>query len=900
MALLGFTGGELGDSSDIAILGSGITVTNTQAANSNGAYSIKWDGVSANAGVTFVTGLNKSEIWTTSYHRLSSLSNSASWYYLMRAMTAAFAGIGSAVLDFTSPTIKLSVVDATSSLVASSADLTGTLAVDTWYRCDCHIKIGAATGAIDATLYSLAGTQIATVSATSQNLGSTNIDNLFAIGFPVADRTAYVDDVAWDDAAFPGKISVVARQFVSTTPTYNAWTKSNASTIDTVWNDTPFSATTYASTLTASAAQTALISTFASTQTGHGSGTLGSYDTIKGVKTGIVAKTASTTSQPTVVDSQSNATNNGGDVTINFTALAGDLVCVFGGHPTRGGSSYGPSTSGYTQDTLDTATNTCGFGFWHKSMGTTPDTSVTCKGTGNTQDACAYVVYVVRGVNASTQIDATSVITNGSSTNPDSPSITTATNNALVISAAGSVVNDATITAPSGYSTVLSNNATDNNPYTAAAAYLTKATAGAENPASFTNWSTGAWKAITVALRPGTVANSSMSRRRRFGGADTDTTLTLTTSDAYYESAVFSATYTDLNACELGAVHGANTAVQTVEDAWVQVAYVPAVALNADVGTFTLTGKDATFPLGRSMAADLGTYTLTGQDAGLIRGVVLVADKGTYTLTGQDATFPRGIVIAADPGGYVLTGLDAALARGVLLTADTGTYTLTGQDAAFTKALLAAAEAGSFTFTGKDADFVRGIVLDAAPGNFLLTGHDATFPRGYIFDAATGAFTLTGKDASFAIGRTVLLVAETGSYTLTGKAATFSVGRYIDASQQVVQFRVPENPPPPNMLWENNRWGTTVAEVIRGAMVGKINATGLVTLRDGETTTTITDSRLGITSYVQFDPMTANAAGELVSGGMYVLGADRQNGQWIVTHSNDSTTDRTFKYLIIG
>jgi hypothetical protein len=71
-----------------------------------------------------------------------------------------------------------------------------------------------------------------------------------------------------------------------------------------------------------------------------------------------------------------------------------------------------------------------------------------------------------------------------------------------VIPVAGSKVSDAAITAPSGYSNHYTINQTDSASITVAGATLEKTTAGAENPASWTNWATGNWYAITIAVRP--------------------------------------------------------------------------------------------------------------------------------------------------------------------------------------------------------------------------------------------------------------------------------------------------------------------------------------------------------------------------------------------------------------
>lgn len=92
--------------------------------------------------------------------------------------------------------------------------------------------------------------------------------------------------------------------------------------------------------------------------------------------------------------------------------------------------------------------------------------------------------------------------------------------------------------------------------------------------------------------------------RRRVGGVDTDTSITFTTSDAYYQTAFFTDTVANLNAYEIGGGHGAVAATHTIRDAWLMVDYTlqggppPAQVLH---GTFTgiITGTlSGTFTFG--------------------------------------------------------------------------------------------------------------------------------------------------------------------------------------------------------------------------------------------------------------------------------------------------------------
>ena len=85
-----------------------------------------------------------------------------------------------------------------------------------------------------------------------------------------------------------------------------------------------------------------------------------------------------------------------------------------------------------------------------------------------------------------------------------------------------------------------------------------------------------------------------------------------------------------------------------------------------------------------------------------------------------------------------------------------------------------------------------------------------------------------------------------------------------------------------------------IAGVVNSTLDGKLNSTGTVTLTANTTTTTVSDVRAGPNSVINLMPQTANAAAEA----WYI---DTQStGSFTITHSNDTSTDRTFRYSILG
>lgn len=84
-------------------------------------------------------------------------------------------------------------------------------------------------------------------------------------------------------------------------------------------------------------------------------------------------------------------------------------------------------------------------------------------------------------------------------------------------------------------------------------------------------------------------------------------------------------------------------------------------------------------------------------------------------------------------------------------------------------------------------------------------------------------------------------------------------------------------------------------KALNRALSGKLNCTGTVTLRASQTTTTVTDNNCLANSVVLMQPTTAHAAGLGADG--YVVAAD---GSFVINHSSNASTDRTFNYAILG
>ena len=89
-----------------------------------------------------------------------------------------------------------------------------------------------------------------------------------------------------------------------------------------------------------------------------------------------------------------------------------------------------------------------------------------------------------------------------------------------------------------------------------------------------------------------------------------------------------------------------------------------------------------------------------------------------------------------------------------------------------------------------------------------------------------------------------------------------------------------------------------ISQVVNNILEGKLNSTGSVTLTASAATTVVNDNRSGYESVILFMPTSANAAAEQGAGGMFVSSRGKQT--FTITHANNSQSDRTSDYIIIG
>lgn len=400
----------------------------------------------------------------------------------------------------------------------------------------------------------------------------------------------------------------------------------------------------------------------------------------------------------------SNRASAGGNCTVTLpTELQqDDWVYVFAGWGANPGG--GTSSSGWTQVGSDQSNGTgCKTQVWKKKMGASPDTSIVLTGSGAAESASAGLAIGLRGVSGD---DATPTVATGNSTNPDCPSNTSTTANALAIAFAAGNAKDNNATAPTGYSNSARDGVNDNSS-TQYVQISTKAlgAAGAENPASYTQWNTGLWVAWTLLIRE---------------------TLSVAADAGSYD-------------------HSGQDASP-----------LSGRILAADVTSYSHSGVSAEALSGRATTGDAGSYAHSGDAITLAQGNRFDASAGQYDHTGADVTLSRGILSSASAGSYDHAGDAASLAKlaaGAFgISAGVTTYDHTGTDAALKSARKIAAASDTYLMSGQTAGVLVVRTIAAVAGAYDWSGTVVTFRKGVSMPTEAGPYSHVGSGASIVFG----------------------------------------------------------------------------------------------------------------------------------------------------
>jgi hypothetical protein len=352
---------------------------------------------------------------------------------------------------------------------------------------------------------------------------------------------------------------------------------------------------------------------------------------------------------------ENNATGVNAGITITLpTCQENDIVIVAFGATDNADRNLAVSTSGYAELTelYANATYDANFIVAWKRMGATPDTEVACTSdVGSASAGVVGIAYVLRGVNTTTAIDVTTTTATGTgSMTPDGPGITPVTAGALVVVCGyGAYVNDAAVTAPSGYSNHEQDTAGSTWGGFVAVASKAWSGSGEEDPAAWTDVlaaSSGSWCAVTVALRPPVAITGTLDATE--SGDDTCSM----TGIIIHSTGTLAATETGADTCDMAGVLGS-----------VSVGTLAVTEIGADTcsmtGNVPISGTIAAIESGADTCAMVGEVvdylSFTGSLAALEGDFSLAeASRFTGSLAALEGDFVLGTQFNCDLPG--LTG----------------------------------------------------------------------------------------------------------------------------------------------------------------------------------------------------------------------------------------------------
>jgi hypothetical protein len=195
------------------------------------------------------------------------------------------------------------------------------------------------------------------------------------------------------------------------------------------------------------------------------------------------------------------STNNGASPVITLPALvAGDCILTSYSVPraitmvarSSGGTAYTAISSVLVNGNLN-------FQVFQRYAASTGETTVTCSGTANAQDAVTAVALVFRGTRPGRAFDAYTSTT-GTSSRPDGPDVILQDIGEVLVSCVGSLANTATVTAPTSFLNLNSTGATDTRSVTTAMSWVASTNKSLNSITAYSSFTSAAWAGVTVAL----------------------------------------------------------------------------------------------------------------------------------------------------------------------------------------------------------------------------------------------------------------------------------------------------------------------------------------------------------------------------------------------------------------
>lgn len=196
-----------------------------------------------------------------------------------------------------------------------------------------------------------------------------------------------------------------------------------------------------------------------------------------------------------------------------------DVVVTFGGF--AGGTATAPgvtSPSGYSSVWVTDSAALDSKLEW-KRLGATPDPSVLLAASGDAADAIGYVAYVLRGVDTSSNPFDATIKTSVATGVPQSPSIITTTDGAIVLALGANDIFDSSPGVVSNFAANVGGSTNDTDDQSVGGAASVLSTAGSISPTAWTAWGSGVYNTATIALKPQAEAGGGADPFQSYFGA---------------------------------------------------------------------------------------------------------------------------------------------------------------------------------------------------------------------------------------------------------------------------------------------------------------------------------------------------------------------------------------------
>lgn len=466
------------------------------------------------------------------------------------------------------------------------------------------------------------------------------------------------------------------------------------------------------------------------------------------------SRAGATSTAPVILTDFSNPLTGANSI----AAAIGDTIVAFpaiGSNADRDmivNSGYAEHADHYVNGT----TYDANIGLFTKTL-TSTETSLTIGSSGSANDAQAMILMLFQGVDATTPMDVSVVLDQGTGTGKPNPAaITPATPGAIAIFGGAQAAATAVALTSSDLTAFTQRVQADTNDIGVGAGFIEWSGGGAIDPAVFGGGASNAansWATISAVLRPAWTAGGGGSDGALTSAATGSGSITgqRTASSPATASATGSASATG-RATSQGDVSASGTGTASAVGRGIVTAALSASASGA--GSIE----------GASVVVSAGAISGAGQGSGAISGAASSATALTGTALGSGSIDGRSTRAGASAGAAVASASITALSSAASAVSATGAGTVSVSGNAIRPAILAASATGSGAVTGRST----------AASDLSATGSGTASISSASNTTVVGALASSGSSSSSIVGRQV--VAGSLSASALGQAAIVGTG----------------------------------------------------------------------------------------------------------------------------